>query len=178
MQEILIWFAAALAMFIVAMLLFAARRPDTFEVSRSMTINAPAERIYPLIANLKVMNTWNPFVQPDPAIKIDCSGPEIGKGAAHSWQGNRNVGEGRIEITDAVAPKSVDMRLLMKKPMKADNSVSFTIAPNGSGSIVTWSMSGRQPFIGKLVTLFINCDSMVGSQFEKGLAKLKLIAET
>jgi uncharacterized protein YndB with AHSA1/START domain len=177
MLEIVSYAAIALALVVAGILAYAATRPDTFRVQRSTGINAPPERIFPLIANLKSMNTWNPFVDPDPAIKVAYSGPETGKGAAHTWRGNAKVGEGRIEITDVVPSSKIAMQLDMLKPMKAHNQVEFTLQPNGSETAVTWAMSGRQPFIAKLMTIFIDCDRMVGGQFEKGLASLKAIAE-
>ena len=177
MIDILIYVAIALVVLVVALVAYAATKPDAFRVQRSTGINAPAERIFPLIANLKSMNTWNPFVEPDPAIKIAYSGPDSGKGAAHTWSGNSKVGEGRIEITDAAPSSRVTMRLDMLKPMKASNLVEFTLQPTGDSTAVSWAMSGRQPFIAKLMTVFIDCDKMVGSQFEKGLGKLKAIAE-
>src|SRR5882672_1429276 len=97
MIDILIYVAIALVVVVAALLAYAAAKPDTFRVQRSAGINAPAERIFPLIANLKSMNTWNPFVEPDPAIKIAYSGPDSGKGAAHTWSGNSKVGEGRTK---------------------------------------------------------------------------------
>jgi len=177
MPEILIYVAIALVVIVAALLAYAATRSDTFRVQRSAGIYAPPERIFPLIANLKSMNTWNPFVDPDPAIKIAYTGPESGKGAAHSWSGNSKVGEGHIEITEAVPSSRVAMQLDMLKPMKAHNAVEFRLQPNGGETTVTWAMSGRQSFMAKLMTIFIDCDRMVGGQFEKGLASLKAIAE-
>ena len=177
MLEVLIIIAVALAVLVVGLIGYATTKPDSFRVQRSTGINAPAERIFPLIANLKSMNTWNPFVEPDPAIKIAYTGPDSGKGAAHTWSGNSKVGEGRIEITDAEPSARVNMQLEMLKPMKARNAVEFTLQPNGKTTTVTWAMSGRQPFLAKLMTVFIDCDKMVGSTFEKGLGKLKAIAE-
>jgi uncharacterized protein YndB with AHSA1/START domain len=177
MIEILIYAAIALVLVVVALLAYAATKPDAFRIQRSTGISAPAERIFPLIANLKSMNTWNPFVEPDPAIKIAYSGPDSGKGAAHTWSGNSKVGEGRIEVTDAVPSSRVAMQLDMLKPMEAHNAVEFTLQPNGKTTTVTWAMSGRQPFMAKLMTIFIDCDKMVGSQFERGLGKLKALAE-
>jgi len=177
MIDILVYVAIALVVIVAGLLAYAASRPDAFRIQRSAGINAPAERIFPLIVNLKSMNTWNPFVEPDPAIKIAYSGPDSGKGAAHTWSGNSKVGEGRIEVTDAVPSSRVAMQLDMLKPMKAHNAVEFTLQPNGKTTTVTWAMSGRQPFMAKLMAVFIDCDKMVGSQFEKGLGKLKAIAE-
>jgi hypothetical protein len=177
MINILIYVAVALILVVAVLLAYAATKPDTFRVQRSTSINAPADHIFPLIANLRSMNTWNPFVEPDPAIKLAYSGPDTGRGAVHTWSGNSKVGEGRIEVTEAAPSSRVAMQLDMFKPMKARNAVEFTLRPNGNATAVTWAMSGRQPFIGKLMTVFIDCDTMVGRQFEKGLGKLKAIAE-
>jgi uncharacterized protein YndB with AHSA1/START domain len=177
MLAILAYVAIALAIGLVVVLVTAANRPDTFSFQRTLRITAPAERIFPLIANLRTMNTWNPFMQPDPFVKVSYSGPDSGRGAAHTWSGNSKVGEGHIEVIEAETPSRIAMRLVMVKPFKADNAVEFTLAPNGSGTDVTWAMSGRQPFLAKLMTVFIDCDKMVGRQFETGLAQLKTIAE-
>src|SRR5436853_5600920 len=123
MLDILIYVAIALAVVIGALLVYAATKPDSFRVQRTKEINAPADRIFPLIANLKSMNTWNPFVEPDPNIEIAYSGPDSGKGAAHTWSGNSQVGEGRIEITEATPSSRVALQLDMYKPMKAHNAV-------------------------------------------------------
>ena len=177
MIDILFYVAIALVLVVAALLAYAATKPDTFRVQRSTGINAPAERIFPLIASLKSMNTWNPFLEPDPAIKLAYSGPDSGKGAAHTWSGNSKVGEGRIEITDAAPSSQVTMQLDMLKPLKGSNAVEFTLQPSGKTTTVTWTMSGRQPFMIRLMSVFVDCDKMVGLQFEKGLGKLKAIAE-
>src|SRR3954453_19089809 len=117
MLDILIYVVIALAVIIAALLVYAATKPDSFRVRRTKEINPPPARIFPLTANLKSMNTWNPFVEPAPAIKIAYSGPESGKGAAHTWSGNSKVGEGSIEITEAASPSRVALRLVMVKPM-------------------------------------------------------------
>jgi len=177
MIDIFIYVAIALVLVVATLIAYAATRPDTFRVQRSTGINATAERIFPLISSLKSMNTWNPFLESDPAVKLAYSGPDSGKGAAHTWSGNSKVGEGRIEITDAAPSSRIAMQLDMIKPMKGSNAVEFTLQPNGNTTTVTWSMSGRQSFIARLMTVFIDCDKMVGLQFEKGLGKLKAIAE-
>lgn len=156
---------------------YASTRPDTFCVERSASIRAPAEAIFPLIASLRQMNTWNPFIAPDPKIEITYSGPDSGRGAAHTWSGNRNVGEGRIEITDVTAPSRVVMKLDMLRPMAAHNTVEFSLRPAGDATSVTWAMSGPQTLMSKIMSLVIDCEAMCGREFEKGLASLKAIAE-
>lgn len=172
MPDSLILIAIGLAALVGAVLLAACRRPDAFEVRRSRVIAAPPGSVYPLIANLKSMNAWNPFVEPDPNIRLTYSGPELGAGARNTWVGNRNVGEGSFEITESEPPSRIVGRLIMLKPFKADNRVEFTLEPSGQGTNVTWAMSGRQPLLAKVMSMFFNCDRMVGGQFEKGLASL------
>jgi len=166
---------------IIGVLAYAATFSNTFQVQRSLRVNASPERIYPLINNMRGMNTWNPFAEADPEIKITYSGPESGKGARYDWTGNSKVGEGNIEITDVSAPNRVTLQLNMLKPLEGHNTDVFTLVPNGNGTdvgtIVTWAMSGERPFIGKVMDAVFNMDRMVGGQFEKGLAKLKAIAE-
>ncbi|HZP77997.1 MAG TPA: SRPBCC family protein [Pseudolabrys sp.] len=158
-----------------SVLAYAATKPDAFAVQRTATINAPADRIMPLIDDLRAMGRWNPF-EKDPEAKRTLSGAERGKGATYTWDGNREMGAGRIQITDATATR-VAMTLDMSRPFEAHNVVEFTLTPNGSGTNVTWQMKGEQPYLGKVMSTFIDCDKMVGSSFEQGLAKLKAIAE-
>lgn len=160
-----------------AALAYASTRPDAFSIERSTVIAAPPSTVFPMIDSLKRMNEWNPFVQPDPNIKIAYWGPDMGVGAGHSWDGNGQVGKGTIEIIESQPNSNVAMRLRMVKPMAADNRVTFELQPATEGTRVTWRMQGRQPFIGKIMTLVIDCDVMVGKQFEKGLAALKALAE-
>jgi hypothetical protein len=106
------------------------------------------------------------------------SGAPRGKGAVYEWDGNRQVGAGRLAIVDSAAPSRVSLLLDIDRPFKAHNTVEFTLAPAGGGTDVTWTMHGPQPFMAKLVGLFMNCDKMVGGEFEVGLAKLKALAES
>jgi hypothetical protein len=169
--------ALALVAVIALILIFAATRPDTFRVERSTSIKATPDKVFPLINSLAAQAQWSPWEKIDPAMKRKLSGADSGKGAVYEWDGNSEVGKGRIEITDAVAPSKVLLKLDMIEPMEGHNTVEFTLAPAGEMTKVTWAMYGAQPFIGKLVGVFIDCDKMVGGQFETGLASLKAIAE-
>lgn len=169
--------AIAFTVVVACVLIYAATRPDSFSISRSVSIAAAPDKIFPLINNLHGFNRWNPFLEPDPAIKIAYRGPDSGKGAAHDWDGNSQVGKGSVEITESSPPSKIVMKLDMLKPMKAHNRVEFKLEPAGNGTQVTWTMSGEQPFLAKLMSVVIDCDKMVGGSFEKGLAGLKAIAE-
>jgi uncharacterized protein YndB with AHSA1/START domain len=177
MLDLLFYLSMVLAVAIVAIFAYASSRPDTFQTIRSMRIKAPPEKIFPLINNLNAFNRWNPFLAKDTATKLNYRGPIQGKGAAHDWDGNNKVGKGSVEITESQPPSRILMKLDMIKPMEAHNRVEFTLQPNGDATTVTWAMSGRQPLMAKVMTVFIDCDKMVGSEFERGLTSLKAIAE-
>jgi uncharacterized protein YndB with AHSA1/START domain len=162
------------ALVIAAILIYAAMKPDTFAYQRSTTINAPAEKIFPLIHNLKAMTTWSPF-EKDPTMKRDFSGPEAGPGQVYVFADKCSKGD--VSVLAEVPNSAVSMRLKMTKPFACDNSVQFTLVPNGAGTHVTWAMSGKQPYMAKLMSTFINCEKMCTSQFDEGLAKLKSLTE-
>lgn len=176
MIAILGYVLLALMLGLAAVLAIAATRPDRFHVARTKRIAAAPEHLFPMINDLRQMNTWNPFALREIGGRGDYSGPTTGKGAKFTFDG-RKSGTGQIEILDTVAPSKVVMRLAMMKPIKADNTVEFMLKLEGSATDVTWAMSGRQPLIGKAMTLFVDCDKMVGREFEQGLANLKAIAE-
>jgi len=176
MLRIVTIIVAVLALLVAGVLAFAATRPDRFEVQRSTTIRASADRIFPLINDMHAFNSWNPFNK-DPNIKGTYSGPESGKGAAYDFE-SAQAGSGRLEIADAAPPSRVAMRLLMVRPLKADNHVAFTLEPQGDTTRVTWTMDGEVPFVAKIVHLFLDVDRMVGQEFIRGLADLKAKAES
>ena len=159
-----------------AILAYASSKPDTFRIQRATRIKAPPEKIFPLINDLHAQAAWSPF-EKDPAMRRSHIGAPHGVGAVYEWDGNRLVGAGRIAITDSRPPSHVTMALDMFKPFEAHNLVQFTVEPEGDSTNVTWAMNGRQPLMAKLMSTLIDCDKMVGSQFEEGLAKLKAVAE-
>jgi hypothetical protein len=177
MLSIVATIALVLAILIAAVLAYASTRPSSFRIARSARIRSTPDRLFPLINNLQAMNTWNPYALRDPNTKAGYRGPASGKGAVHTFQGTKS-GAGEIEIIDATAPREVTMRLTMVKPMRADNTVRFTLEPEGDVTTVTWAMHGQSPLLGKVMSLLIDCDKMVGKDFEQGLANLKAIAET
>lgn len=150
---------------------------DTYTVERSATIDAPPERIYPQVADFHNWPKWSPWEDVDPELTRTYSGAQSGTGAVYGWSGNRKAGRGRMEITDATEPSRVQIDLLFEKPFKARNDTVFTIQPEGSGSRVTWTMTGRKTFMTKVVGVFTSMDKLVGGDFEKGLRRLKAVAE-
>jgi uncharacterized protein YndB with AHSA1/START domain len=166
-----------LVVVVIGVLVFAATRPDTFTVQRSTTIDAPPEVVYPLIADFHNWSTWSPFEKMDPAMQRTLSGAESGRGAVYAWNGNDQAGAGRMEITEAEVPSKVAIQLDFTKPFAAHNTVDFTLVPKDDTTRVTWSMSGNNNYIAKLMGVFFSMDSMVGGQFDSGLAAMKAEAE-
>jgi carbon monoxide dehydrogenase subunit G len=169
--------AIVVIVLIAGVLVVAAMRPDTFQVQRTATINAPPEKIFPLINDFNRWPSWSPYENKDPAMRRTVSGAASGKGAVYEWEGNAKVGKGRIEITDASAPSRVTIKLDMIKPMEGHNVVNFTLEPQGSATHLTWAMRGSYAYVAKLMGLFFNMDKMIGNDFEVGLANLKTLAE-
>jgi uncharacterized protein YndB with AHSA1/START domain len=169
--------AIIVAIVVAGVLLHAANKPDTFRVQRTASIQAPQEKIFPLINDLRAFNTWNPFEKKDPNLKGRYSGPASGKGAGYAFDGNKDVGKGSIEILESSPPSKVTMRLSMLEPFEVRNTVEFTLTPSGGATNVTWAMHGPAPFVAKIIHVFIDMDRMVGSDFEAGLASLKAAAE-
>ena len=177
MFEVLVIIAVILAIAIAAILVLAATKPNTLRVQRSVGINAPPERIFPLISDFHQWLTWSPYEQKDPAMKRTYSGAERGKGAAYAWDGNKNVGSGRMEILDASAPSKIVIKLDFFKPFEGHNTAEFTMLPQGDATSLTWLMHGPARFMTKLIQVFMNLDNMIGKDFEAGLANLKTVTE-
>ncbi len=150
---------------------------DTYTVQRSATIDAPPAEVYAHIADFHRWGDWSPWDEMDPSMDKTYAGADAGKGAKYAWSGNRKVGQGKMEITDAVEPSKVEIALQFLKPFKARNITVFSLEPAGTGTNVTWKMTGRKTFMTRVMGIFKSMDSMVGPDFEKGLAKLKGVAE-
>jgi uncharacterized protein YndB with AHSA1/START domain len=181
MFEIIAIVAVVLALAIAVVLILAARKPDIFRVQRATTVEAPPEKIFPLINDFHQWGTWSPYETKDPAMKRSYSGADSGRGAVSGWEGNKNVGSGRMEILDAAAPSKIVIKLDFFAPFEGHNTAEFTMLPQGDASNgttkVTWLMHGPSPFIGKIMHVFIDMDRMCGKDFEIGLANLKRLTE-
>ena len=177
MLELITIVAIVLAIAILIVLGLASAKPDTFSVRRSAVLQAPAEAIFPLINNFHQWAKWSPWENKDPTMKRDYSGAESGKGAVYAWDGNKNVGSGRMEILDASSPSKITIKLDFFKPFEGHNTAEFTILPQGDATDVRWVMHGPAPFMSRLMQVFMNIDRMIGKDFEIGLANLKRLTE-
>lgn len=172
-KKILIGIAVVLLILVVVI----ATRPADFKVERSATINAAPATVFGNVNDFHKWEAWSPWEKMDPAMKKTIEGPPSGTGAKYHWVGNDKVGEGKMEITDSKPAELVKIKLDFIKPMESTSDTLFTFTPEGSGTKVTWTMSGKNNFMGKAFCLFMNMDKMVGGDFEKGLAQMKAVSE-
>jgi uncharacterized protein YndB with AHSA1/START domain len=173
LKKILIVVVVAIA----ALLGYAATRPDSFRVERKAVIQAPPEKVFGLINDFRQWPQWSPWEHLDPNMKRTLAGPQAGPGASYAWEGNKDVGSGRMEIKQSEPPSKVNIQLDFLQPFEAHNTAEFTLAPHDTGTEVTWAMYGQANYMTKLMCIFFSMDKMVGPDFEKGLANMKVIAE-
>ncbi len=162
----------------VAIFGIASTRPATYHIERSVTTSASPATVYAVLNDMHRFPEWSPWQELDPNMKITHEGPPSGVGASYSWVGNKDVGEGRMTITESTPNESVVQKLEFLKPWASTSAVHFTIAPEGTGSKVTWAMDGDNDTMSKVMSLFMNMDQMVGKDFEKGLGRLKELTES
>jgi uncharacterized protein YndB with AHSA1/START domain len=185
MVEIIAIVAVVLAGAVAIVLGLAATKPGTFSVWRATTVKAPPEKIFSLINDFHQWGSWSPYENKDPAMKRSYSGAAAGRGAVYAWDGNNNIGSGRMEILDSSAPSKIVIKLDFFRPFEGHNTAEFTMLPQGGATHgttdattdLTWLMHGPAPFMSRLMQVFMNIDHMIGKDFEIGLANLKRLTE-
>ena len=179
MLEVVAGIAVVLVVAIAIVLILAATKPDSFRVQRAAAMKAPAEQVFPLINDFHRWANWSPWENRDPAMKRSYSGSQSGKGAIYAWDGNKNVGSGRMEILDATSPSKIIIKLDFFKPFEGHNTAEFNFVRERDASTtnVTWIMHGPSPFMSKVMQVFMDFDKMIGRDFEAGLANLKRLVE-
>jgi Polyketide cyclase / dehydrase and lipid transport len=161
---------------VAAFAAYAAQRPEDFRVIRTITIAAPPSAIFPYLSNLRKGQMWSPWVELEPEAEYTFEGPEEGVGATLKWQG-RKTGAGILSIDGIEQEAGVRMRLEFLRPMKAVNVAEYTLESDGAQTLVSWSMHGKNSFAAKAMSVFMDCESMTGKYFEKGLRNLKALIE-
>ena len=168
---------AIVVVIIIVLVVIVALQPADFRVARSTLMSAPPPAVFAQVNDFHKWNAWNPWGKIDPAMKQNYEGAPAGPGAVYTWTGNKEVGEGRMTITDTRPSDLIRVKLEFFKPFAATNTAEFTFVPEGNQTRVTWSMFGEKNFMAKAIHLFMNMDKMIGGQFEKGLADMKTAAE-
>jgi uncharacterized protein YndB with AHSA1/START domain len=163
---------------VAGILIYASTKPDTFSVTRKLTIKASPEILFAEINDFNRWKAWSPWETKDPAMTRTLSGTPSGVGTIYEWNGNNNVGQGRMEILESVPPQKIVIKLDFIKPFEGHNTAEFTFTPTADGTLVNWEMRGANVFIGKVMSVFIDMDKMIGTDFEAGLANLKQLTES
>jgi hypothetical protein len=167
----------AVAVIVVVFIVVVAMQPSVFRVARSATMSAPAPAVFAQVNDFHKWEAWNPWGKIDPAMKQTYEGAPAGPGAIYTWVGNKNVGEGRMTLTESRPSDLIRIKLEFFKPFAGTSIAEFTFKPVGNQTAVTWSMTGKNNFMAKAIHLFMNMDKMIGGQFETGLKQMKSIVE-
>jgi len=176
-KKLLLTIAATIAVLVLGFLIVVAVQPNEFRVSRSAKMAAPPATVFAQVNDYHNWDAWSPWAKLDPNAKVSFEGPTSGTGAKFSWSGNDQVGAGQQTIVESRPDELIRIKLEFEKPFKNTCTAEFTFQPQGDQTVVTWSMFGQNNFLGKAFSLFMNCDKMVGGEFEKGLASMKAIVE-
>lgn len=168
----------ALSFIVLLLVVIIAGRPSEFTITRSTKVTAPPDKVFPLVNDFHQWNAWSPWAKMDPDCRNTFEGAPAGTGAGFAWSGNKKVGEGRMTILESRPSDFIRIKLEFVRPFKATNVAEFTFKPEGGQTLVIWSMSGKNNFMFKAVGMFMDCEKMVGGDFEKGLAGIKSLAET
>ena len=175
-MEILKTIIYILVIAILALLAYAATRPNTFRLQRSTVIKAPPEKVFGMIQDFKQWTGWSPWEKIDAELKRTYSGTPAGVGTIYEWLGKK-TGQGRMEITEADPGRKVSLKLDFIKPFKANNITDFELSPQDGGTRVNWAMHGPLGLMQRVMHIFFNMERMVGPDFERGLANMKALAE-
>lgn len=175
--NIALYLLIGLIVIVVALAIVVAMQPNEFKISRSMKMDAAPEVIFPHVNQFAAWEAWSPYERLDPNMSKVLEGPTAGQGAVMQWSGNGNAGAGSTTIVKSEPNESIQIDLEMTKPMQCHNDVLFTFQPEGSTTVVTWSMSGKVNFMAKFFHLIFDVDKMCGDQFIEGLTNLKEISE-
>ncbi|MBE2181313.1 MAG: SRPBCC family protein [Chthoniobacterales bacterium] len=170
-KKILLIFAALVAALVVVIAL----QPSDFRVTRSAVLPGSPETVFEHVNDLRKWEGWSPWAKLDPDSTATFAGPASGTGSSMTWSGNNDVGEGTMTITESKPGERIEMRLAFVRPFEGVSTTEFTFVPDAGGTLVTWTMSGTNDFVAKAIGLVMDCDKMVGGEFEKGLENLKKV---
>lgn len=177
MKRILLGVAAAISVLVIIILGLALGQPDQFKVERDIAIAAQPAKVYANLDDFHRWEGWSPWEKIEPSMKKTYTGPATGTGSSYAWEG-KEVGAGRMTITDSRPAQQLTIKLEFTKPFQATNTTVFELTPQGADTKVRWIMTGQNNFVGKIMGVFADMDSMVGKDFEDGLRSLKRVSES
>ena len=156
---------------------YVAMQPGAFHYERETLVTAPPEVVFPLINDFHAWKDWSPWAKLDPDQKTTFEGATSGLGAIQSWNGNDEVGAGRMTITESKPYGLVKIKLEFFRPFAAVNQSAFNLDQTGNQVRVKWTLDGNNNFGAKAAGLFMDMKAMIEADFDKGLADIKRLAE-
>jgi uncharacterized protein YndB with AHSA1/START domain len=177
LKKVFLGVLGVLAAAIVVVLVLASTKETSFSVERSITVNAPPEEVFAVMSDLRRFKDWSPWQHLDPNMQTTFAGDPGAVGSSYAWEGNDQVGKGKMTIDGITANRVVGVHLEFFAPFAAVNHVDWRMAPAGGGAQVRWIMTGERDFMTKVICVFMDMDAMVGADFQRGLEKLKTLVE-
>lgn len=177
-MRVLIGMVVAVVLLIMGAITAGFLLPDRATMQREIVIDAPPVTVFTLLSGFRRFNEWSPWADLDPATTYTREGPVLGVGAKQSWQSqNESVGAGSQEILEAVPYSSIRVRLSFSG-FDSENIATYTLTPEGGGTKVVWHHQAefKGDLLGRYFGLML--DSMLGADYERGLARLKTLAES
>lgn len=162
---------------IIGIAIYVAVQPNSFEVTRERTINAPSAVLYDNVIDFKNWESWSAWVEKEPDLKLMFPEQTNGVGGSYSWEGKDGLGS--MKTIAANPKKSIEQELQFEDfhPSK----INWTFEPTADNKTkVTWKMnSDKVPFMFKgFAAISGGFDNMIGPDFERGLEKLDSVVVT
>lgn len=174
-MKLLKFFAIALPVLVITLVLIAYALPSRQQVARYRDLPVSADRIWPHIANPKAWTQWAAWNQRDPAMTITYAGPESGAGASWHWD-SKSQGKGSMTFDSAETDRLLTYTLTFPDMGSAAKG-RIELTPQGSGTRVSWSFEtdlGNNP-MARWFGLML--PGMVGKDFDEGLANLEKLTQ-
>jgi hypothetical protein len=169
----------ALLILIAIPLIAALFMKKDYAVEREITVNKPVSEIFEYLKYLKNQKEFSTWTNKDPKSIITYKGVDGTIGAISTWDGNKQVGKGEQEIKKIDSLKRIDVELRFIKPFEGVANAYFTTeAIDSTSTKVKWGINGRDEYPLNFMQVFINYDTMMGTEFEAGLKNLKTVLET
>lgn len=167
--------AGVLAALLLGLVGFAMTKPDTYHVERSRTYAASPEAVWALVSDMNQFPSWSPWQKYDPAMKTTIEGAAGAVGHTYSWKGNSDAGSGSMKITAVKPGERIDIALHFLEPFEDQASTAYILAADGDKTRLTWSMDGKNNMMGKIFSVFMDMETMIGKDYEEGLANLEAV---
>lgn len=178
LKKILLGTVAVVVLIVVVLAIAIAMQPTDYHIERSLTMNASPEKVFAQVNDFHNWDAWSPWLKVDPNAQGTFEGPPSGEGAIFRWAGNDEVGEGSMTILESKPHELIRIKLAFIKPFEDQATTDFHFQPQGDQTEVTWTMDGKNDFLGKaMCLLFFDMDEMIGGKYDEGLATMKKIVE-